>query len=469
MQLIPRFAFLFLFLFHILALCENVTMSLDSFFKISERGSTVGREVRGGLATFLTMSYILIANPAILHLAGVPLAPAVASTAIAAGLSCVLMGVWANFPLALASGMGLNAVVAFQVTKVTGSWQTAMGLIVLDGVVILALVLMGVREAMMDAIPRDLRRAIGAGIGLFIAFIGAVNGRLVQVPAGTLFELGKNPAGIMPPVGPGSLAHPEAAVAIVGLALTAFLMARRVRGAILIGIGFGTALGLALGISKLPTVFGLPDLSLIGQADIRGALKPAFAPLLLAILLVDFFDTLGTVTAVAEAAHLSDPQTGAVPGLREVLIVDSIAASIGGFCGASSVTSYIESAAGVAEGARTGLHTVITGVLFLASAFLAPLAAMIPAAATAPALILVGALMIGALTDIDWADPAVAIPAFLTVITIPLSYSIANGLAFGITSYALLLLVRGKARPKDWLLFVLAALFILRFVYLAKS
>ena len=437
--------------------------ALDRWFAITARGSTVGREIQGGLATFLTMSYILVANPAILSLAGVPLAPAVASTAVAAGISCLLMGLWANFPLALASGMGLNAVVALQLTKVTHSWQTAMGLIVLDGAVILVLVLAGVREAMMEAIPRDLRRAIGAGIGLFIAFIGAVNARLVVVPTGTLFELSKNSKAIMPPVGPGSLASAETAVAMVGLVLTAWLMARRFRGAILLGIAGGTVLGQVAGIASKPGAFGWPDFSLIGQVDVWGACKLAYVPLLLAVLMVDFFDTLGTVTAIAEAAKLTD-EDGRVPGIREILIVDSIAAAIGGFCGASSVTSYIESAAGVAEGARTGLHSVVTGVLFLAAAFLAPLAATIPAAATAPALMLVGFLMCEPLSKIDFNELETAIPAFITLVTLPFTYSITHGIGFGFITYVVIQVMSGKARAVHAMMYGATALFAVYFV-----
>jgi AGZA family xanthine/uracil permease-like MFS transporter len=433
-------------------------LALDRFFEISSRGSTLGRELRGGLATFLTMSYILVANPAILAHAGVPFASAVASTALAAGICCLLMGLVANFPLALASGMGLNAVVAFQITKAAGSWQTAMGLIFWDGVVILVLVLLGLREAMMAAIPRDLRRAIGAGIGLFIAFIGAVNARLVVVPGSTIGVLAKDPTAALPPVGAGSLAHPHAMVALAGLAFTAFLMARRVRGAILLGIGLGTGLGLLTGLSKVPDVLGWPSFELLFAADIRGALRGDLVAVLLAVLLVDFFDTLGTVTAISEAAALTD-ERGQVPNLRRILIVDSVAASIGGLCGASSVTSYIESAAGTAEGARTGLHSVVTGLLFLCAAFLAPIAGMIPAAATAPALILVGFLMCEPITRIDFGDLETALPAFVTLVMLPVTYSITHGIGYGFITYVAIQVLSLRWRDVHPLMYGAALLF----------
>lgn len=437
---------------------------LDRYFEISARGSSLDREVRGGVATFLTMSYILIANPAILANAGVPFAPAVACTALAAGICCILMGAFANFPLALASGMGLNAVIAFQVSKAAGSWQTAMGLVFWDGVVILVLVLLGLREAMLRAIPRDLRLAIGAGIGLFIAFIGAVNAKLVIVPPGTIAVLshGTAPAPL-PPVTYGSLASTDTLVALFGLAFTGFLMARRVRGAILLGIGFGTAVGLATGLSQVSgALFGWPQFSLALQADVWGALKPSLLPLLFAVLMVDFFDTLGTVTAISEQARLTDDK-GNVPNLRRILLVDSIAASVGGLCGASSVTSYIESAAGVAEGARTGLHSIVAGLCFLVAAFFAPLAGMIPAAATSPALILVGFLMCEPMRRIDFEDLETAIPAFIILVMLPFTYSITHGIGYGFIAYVAIQLLSLKGRNVHPLMYGAALMFALYF------
>jgi AGZA family xanthine/uracil permease-like MFS transporter len=429
------------------------------------RGSTVGTELRGAVATFLTMAYILVANPTILAAAGVPQTPAVAGTAAAAAIACVLMGVVADFPLALAPGLGLNAVLAFQVAPAVGSWPAAMGLVVLDGLVVLALVLLGMREAVMRAVPRDLRLAIGVGIGLFIAFIGAVNARIVVVPPATIAALARTPGGIFPPVTAGSLRTPEAAVALVGTCLTAGLMARRVTGAIVLGILASAALAFALGAAALPvgSWVALPRFDTVGQVDLRGALSLTALPLLLPIILVDFFDTIGTVTAVAEEAGLEDEE-GRIPWLRRILAVDAIAASIGGLFGVSSVTSYIESAAGVAEGARTGLHSVAVGLLFAVAMFVAPLAAAVPAAATAPALIVVGFLMCAQVTRIDFRTAATGVPAFVLMVTIPFTYSISRGIGYGFITYVVVQLLAGKARALHPLMVGVAGAFAIYFV-----
>jgi len=416
-------------------------------FQLGSRGSTVADEARGALATFLTMAYIIFVNPAVLKNAGVPAESAVACTALAAGVCCLLMGLGANFPMALASGMGLNAVVAFQITPVAGSWQTAMGLVVINGLITLLLVLTGIREAVMEVLPLDLRRAIGGGIGLFIAFIGLVNAGLV-VPGA--------PGG--PPVAAGHVRDPSAAIAMVGLLITAVLFARRVTGALLIGILITTGVGLAFRVAKLPDTFALPDFSIAFQADVRGALRLDLVPLLLAIMMVDFFDTLGTVTAISEQAGLRDAQAR-IPGIRRILAVDSASAAIGGALGVSSVTSYIESAAGVSEGARTGLHTVFVGLMFLASIFLAPIAGVIPAAATAPALILVGFLMISQVTAIDFRRAQSGIPAFLTLIAIPFTYSIAHGIGYGCVSYVAIQMYDGRWKEVHPLMYAVAAVF----------
>ena len=326
------------------------------------------------------------------------------------------MGLGANFPIALAPGMGLNAVVAFQVVGQTGSWQSAMGLVVLNGLVVLALVLVGVREAVMRAIPLDLRRAISVGIGLFIALIGAVNARLVVIPPSSVAALGRDPLAIVPPVTHGSLHAPAPLIALAGLLIIAFLLSRKVPGAIVIGIVSATAAGLLLGVSHWPAGAWLrmPRFDTVFQADVRSALDIRFVPLLLSIVMVDFFDTLGTVTAIAETGDLHDRE-GRIPRLRSILAIDSLSAIIGGAFGVSSVTSYIESAAGVAEGARTGLHNVVVAALFAACMFAAPLIAVVPAAATAPALIIVGFLMCQQIVRMDFTrighrDPGVPDP-----------------------------------------------------------
>ena len=433
---------------------------LTRHFHLPARNTTIAREFRGAVATFLTMAYILFANADILADAGVPKNAAVACTALAAGVCCILMGLVANFPIALASGMGLNAVVAYALTKQTGSWQTAMGVIVIEGVVILVLVLIGVREAIMHAIPRDLRLAIGAGIGLFIAFIGLSKAGVIVADPHTF-------------VTHGSLRTPVAAVAGIGFLITAALVARKVPGALVIGIVLTTLLALAwdyfrgggFGIVErgMPK-FATPSFAAAFHADIRGAMRLEFVPLILAVMMVDFFDTLGTATAIAEEAGLVD-EKGRIPGIRRILIVDSLSASIGGLLGASSVTSYIESAAGVAEGARTGLHSVFVGLFFLLAIIAAPLAGVVPAAATAPALILVGFLMISQMSRIDFQDLAIAIPAFIILITIPLTYSIAHGIGYGFLAFVVIKLLTLRPRDVHPLMYLTAGAFLWYFLF----
>jgi AGZA family xanthine/uracil permease-like MFS transporter len=439
---------------------------LANFFELDRRGTTVARELRGGVATFLTMAYILFANPGILAAAGVPAPAAAAATALAAGVCCLLMGLGANFPLALAPGMGLNAVIAFQVAAATGSWQRAMGLVVLDGVVVLALVGLGLREAVMHAIPQDLRRAIAAGIGLFIAFIGAVNARLVVVPPGTIAVLSKDPGAVLPPVTHGALGAAEPLVALFGIVTIAWLLSRRLSAAIVLGIVASTCLALVVGVASAPSGvwFAWPRFDTLFQADWRGVLDLRFVPLLLSIVMVDFFDTIGTVTAAADAAQLHD-EAGRVPRLRRILAIDAISASVGGAFGASSVTSYIESASGIAEGARTGLHTVTVGVLFLAALVATPLLSIVPPAATAPALIIVGFLMCAQIVKIDFSAVETAAPAFLVLLLIPLTYSISHGIGAGFIAYVAIRTLKGDARAVHPLMFATAAAFVLYFYF----
>ena len=431
------------------------------FFDLQARGTTVAREVRGGITTFLTMAYILFANPSILAAAGVPFEAAAAGTAAAAAICTLLMGVGANFPIALAPGMGLNAVIAFQVASQTGSWQAAMGLVVLNGLLVLSLVLVGVREAVMRAIPLDLRRAISVGIGLFIALIGAVNARLVVVPASSLAALNANPLAIVPPVAQGSLHSAEPLLAVAGLLVIAFMLAKKVPGAIVTGIGVAALAALAVGISHWPSGawLRLPHFDTLFQADLRRALDVRLLPLLLAIVMVDFFDTIGTVTAIAETGHLQDHE-GRIPRLRSILAVDSISAVIGGTFGVSSVTSYVESAAGVAEGARTGLHNVVVAGLFAACMFAAPLVAIVPAAATAPALIVVGFLMCEQITRIDFTTRDTALPAFLILLMTPLTFSISDGIGYGFIAYVAIKLLSGRARDVQPMMYAASALFV---------
>jgi AGZA family xanthine/uracil permease-like MFS transporter len=437
---------------------------LERVFGLKANGTNVRTEVLAGVTTFMTMAYIVVVNPTILGEAGMPVTAVAAATCLAAGLGSILMGLIANYPLALAPGMGLNAYFTYTVVKGMGvPWETALGCVFLSGVAFLVLTLVGVRQMIVAAIPKPLFSAVAAGVGLFIAFIGLKEAGIIVANPATTVAL-------------GDLTTPTAAVAIMGLVLIAVLQAWRVKGAILIGILLATAAGWALGLAKIvPATSSLAELTatafkmdVMGAFNLKGGIGLALLEIIFVFLFVDLFDNVGTLVAVTKKAGLQAPD-GSIPRLNRILIADSAATMIGAAAGTSTVTSYIESAAGVTAGGRTGLTAVVVGILFLVTLFFAPLVQAIPAAATAPALILVGALMVGSLAEVDWADPTVAIPAFLTLITIPLTFSIANGLAFGITSYAVLRLLTGKIGKGDWLLLILAALFVVRFVYLAKG
>jgi len=435
---------------------------LERLFDLRGHGTSLRTEVLAGLTTFLTMAYIVVVNPVVLGAAGMPVAAVAVATCLASGIGSILMGLLSNYPLALAPGMGLNAYFTYTVVKTMGlPWQTALGCVFLSGIAFLLLTLAGVRQLIVNAVPRSLFAAVAGGIGLFIAFIGLADAGIVVSASGTMVGLGK-------------VTTPTAAVALLGLLVIAALQVRAVKGAMLLGILLTAAIAWTLGLVQFtPGSYGLSDLSAaafkldIGQAlNLKGGLGLSLIEIVFVFLFVDMFDNIGTLVAVTKRAGLI-AKDGTIPRLNRILLSDALAMLIGALAGTSPVTSYIESAAGVAVGGRTGLTSVVVGILFLATLFFAPLVQAIPAAATAPALVLVGALMMAALAEVDWADPAVAIPAFLTVIMIPLTYSIANGLAFGITSHAILKLVRGQAHRGDWLVFVLAALCIARFIYLA--
>ena len=435
---------------------------LERFFDLSGHGTTVRTEVFAGLTTFVTMAYIVIVNPAILGAAGMPVAAVAVATCLASGFGSILMGLLSNYPLALAPGMGLNAYFTYTVVKVMGlPWQTALGCVFISALAFLILTLAGVRQVIVNAVPRPLFAAVAGGIGLFIAFVGLADAGIVIAAPGTMVKL-------------GSLTAPKPALAMLGLIMIAILQARRVRGAMLLGILVTAAIAWLFGLSNFsPGAYSLSDLSATAfKLDVhqalnwKGGIGLSLIEIVFVFLFVDMFDNIGTLVAVTKGAGLVAPD-GTIPRLNRILLSDSIAMLFGAVAGTSPVTSYVESAAGVAVGGRTGLTSVVVGTLFLATLFFAPLVQAIPTAATAPALILVGALMMGALAEIDWSEPAEAIPAFLTVIIIPLTYSIANGLAFGITSHAILKLVRGQARPRDWLIYVLAAICIVRFIYLS--
>ena len=437
---------------------------LERLFRLAEHNTSVRTEVLAGFTTFLTMIYIVVVNPAIMGDAGLPIGAVAVATCLAAGFGSILMGLMSNYPLALAPGMGLNAYFTYTVVNGMGvPWETALGCVFISGAAFLVLTVIGVRQLIVNAIPRSLFAAVAGGVGLFIAFIGLKDaGIIVSNPATS--------------VGLGDLTSPTAALAVFGLLAIGALQAWKVKGAMLIGILLTAAAGWGLGLAHYtPAAYSLTDLSatafkldIPGALNMKGNLALTLVEIIFVFLFVDLFDNVGTLVAVTKKAGLVD-DAGRIPRLNRILLADSISTMVGAIAGTSTVTSYIESAAGVSAGGRTGLTAVVVGILFLITLFVAPLVQAIPTAATAPALILVGALMVGAVVELDWADPTVAIPAFLTLITIPLTYSIANGLAFGITSYAVLKLLTGQARPKDWLLFLLSVLFVLRFVYLSKG
>ncbi|WP_066797662.1 NCS2 family permease [Sphingomonas soli] len=437
---------------------------IERRFALAERGTSVRTEVLAGVTTFLTMAYIVIVNPAILGEAGMPIAAVAAATCIAAGFASIVMGLLANMPLALAPGMGLNAYFTYTVVLGMGvPWQTALGCVLISGIAFLLLTMAGIRQLIISAIPMHLLAAVAGGIGLFLAFIGLRNAGIVVTSPATSVAL-------------GDLHAPGAALALFGLVVIAALAAWKVRGAILIGILATTALAWALGqVTITPASYDLGaiaqtafQLDLAGVFGLSGSHGLGLFEILFVFLFVDLFDNIGTLVGVTKRAGLIDAE-GKIPRLNRILFTDSIATMFGSLMGTSTVTSYVESAAGVQAGGRTGLTAVVTGLLFLAATFVAPYAQFVPLAATAPALILVGALMMAPLAEIAWDDPEIAIPAFLTVAMIPLTFSIANGLAFGITAHALLKLVRGRITRLDWLLLVLAGLFVLRFAWLAAG
>ena len=469
--------------------------ALDRYFKISERGSTVGREVRGGLATFFTMAYIIVLNPLIIgtspdgtgsFLGGGDspnLEMVAAATALIAGLMSVAMGVFANYPLAIAAGLGLNAFVAFGIASLPDmTWADAMGLVVLEGLIILVLVLTGFREAVFRAVPGQLKTAISVGIGLFITIIGLFDAGFVRKPAGpTPVELG---------IG-GFLAGWPTLVFVFGLLLIMVLMAKKVRGAILGGIVAATALAMVvesfarlgpqfgpdgalrdekawgLNVPALPEkLFSVPDFGLLGQFNLLGSISSlgiiTVLLLVFTLMLADFFDTMGTMVAIGKEGDLLDEE-GNPPNTRRILVVDSVAAAAGGAAGVSSNTSYIESATGVGEGARTGLASVVTGIAFLLATFLAPVVSVVPYEAATPALVVVGFLMMTQVKGIDWDDMEIALPAFLTIVLMPFTYSITAGIGAGFVTYVVLKVARGKAGAVHPLMWVVAALFVVYF------
>jgi adenine/guanine/hypoxanthine permease len=436
--------------------------AIARYFKFAERGTDLGTEVRAGLTTFLVMAYIVFLNPIILSggfkaVSGYDLdiTAAAATTALVAGVLTIAMGVFTNYPFALAAGLGLNAVVAYGLTSLGLTPQGAMGVIVLEGLAITALVVLGLREAIMDAVPLALKRSIGVGIGLFILFIGFVDAGIIHIPASQAV-----PVELVLPTTPGHF------VFFLGLLLTIALWVLRVRGALLISIIVTTIVALVAGVQKVPTDFVttpsffplFPDL---GNVFSLGAVVAVLT--IFAIMLSDFFDTMGTVTGVAAEAGLTDEQ-GRVPGIGPVLLVDSLAAVAGGAAGISSNTTYIESAAGVAEGGRTGFTSVVVGVLFLVAILAAPLVQLIPFVATGPVLILVGYLMFVLIRDVPVTDVEEGIPALLTIVLMPLTFSITNGIGAGFVAWVFIKIVLRKWAEIHPLMWLVAIAFVIYFL-----
>ena len=432
--------------------------SLERYFEFAHLGTNWRTEILAGVTTFLTMAYIVLVNPAILSQAGVPLAAVTAATCLSAAFGSILMGIVARYPIALAPGMGLNAYFTYTVCiKMHIPWQTALGAVFLSGILFLALTAAGVRQMILRSIPHELYAAVAAGIGLFIAFIGFRNAGIVVADPATL-------------VGLGNVRNPSTALALFGLILMVALEIKKVRGSILIGVLTTTGIAWAFGLVHwTPAPGGFHALAATTfKLDIRGALHKGLLEIIFVFFFVDLFDNLGTLVAVTKRAGLISADHS-IPRLNRILFADATATVFGSLTGTSTVTSYVESTAGVAAGGRSGITAIVTGLLFLAAIAAAPFVGIVPQAATAPALILVGSMMLTTITEIRWHEPLVAVPAFLTLVLIPLTYSIANGLGFGIIAWAILHLATGNIRKQDWLLYILAVLFILRFVYLGAA
>ncbi len=431
---------------------------LESYFEFARLGTNWRTEVLAGVTTFLTMAYIVLVNPAILADAGVPLPAVTAATCLSAAFGSILMGVLARYPIALAPGMGLNAYFTYTVCiKMHVPWQTALGAVFISGVIFLAITAAGIRQMILRAIPHQLYAAVASGIGLFIAFIGFQHAGLVVRDPNTF-------------VGIGNIRDPTTALTFIGLILMVALEVKKVRGSILIGVVTITLVAWPLGLVHWTHVsIGLHALTLTAfKLDIPGALHEGLLEIIFVFFFVDLFDNLGTLVAVTKRAGLIEADHS-IPRLNRILFADAAATVVGSLTGTSTVTSYVESTAGVAAGGRSGVTAIVTGLLFVAAIGAAPFAGMVPAAATAPALILVGSMMLTAIAEIDWHDPLVAVPAFLTLVLIPFTYSIANGLGFGVISWAVLHVAAGKFRRRDWLLYLLAILFTARFIYLGAT
>ncbi len=429
---------------------------MDKFFKISERGSSLRTEIVGGITTFFAMAYIIFVNPGMLSDTGMDFNAVLLATCISAAVSCILTGLLANAPFAQAPGMGLNAFFTYTVCLGMGyTWQEGLAIVLLSGILFLVIAVSPLRSKIIAAIPGFLNRAISAGIGLFIAFIGLLNVSLISFASGVpALNFKGNPDGLL---------------TLIGLLITAVLMCYKIKGAIVIGIIVTTLIGLPMGCTTLPEAITMEGISLAPvfmKLDMGGVMAKGFLPLITAVIsfaLVDCFDTVGTLIGTATNAGMTD-RRGNLPGGDRALIADAVATCCGACLGTSTVTTFVESSTGISEGARTGVSSIVVGVMFLLSTFLAPIASVIPSAATAPALIIVGVLMMKGAAAVDWNDLECAIPAFLTISTMAFAYSISDGIGFGFISYSVIKLARGKAKEVPVLVYVIAVLFILKYI-----
>ena len=432
---------------------------MDKFFKVTQRGSSIQTEVIGGLVTFFAMAYIIFVNPSYLSATGMDYYAVVIATCISSAIGCFLTAFIANLPFAQAPGMGLNAFFTYSICFGMGyTWQQALAIVLLSGLLFLAIVMTPARRAVVAGMPPFLRSAISSGVGLFIAFIGFIN-------AGVVIGFGEG-LGVYTDL--GDITHGTPLLALIGLVLTAIMLARKVRGAICIGIVVTTIIGIPMGLTvynPMPIEFSRLALT-AGQFSFSGLLDKGVLALITAILsfaLVDMFDTAGAVVSMAGRGQ-DTTEVENIEGASRVLIADAIATCFGALLGTSTVTTYIESGAGISEGAKTGLANVVTGILFIAALFLAPIAGMIPAAATAPALIIVGVFMMQGAAEVDWSNFEQAAPAFLAITMMPFTYSISNGIAFGFISYVLIKLALGKAREVPLVMYIVSALFVAMFI-----
>lgn len=432
--------------------------ALERYFEFDRLGTNWKTEILAGATTFITMAYIVFVNPSILRDAGMPFKAVVAATCLCAAFGSILMGVLARYPIALAPGMGINAYFAYTVVKGMGvPWETALGAVFVSGLAFLVLTFLGVQRLIVASIPSELHAAVAVGIGFFIALVGLRNSGIIVPNASTMVTM-------------GNLRDSNTLLAVFGLLLIAALLAWGVRAAMLIGILGTTLAGAAFHLVQwAPDTYRWSDLTATAfRLDIPSALRIGLVEIVFVFLFVDIFDNVGTLVAVGMKAGLIN-RDGRIPRINRILAADATASVVGSLAGTSTVVSYVESAAGVVAGGRSGVTAIVAGLLFVLSLFIAPVLGVIPAAATAPALIIVGAMMISQIAEIPWNDPLVFIPAFLTIVAIPLTFSIANGLAFGFTAYTLLKLLRGQFRQVSWLVYVLTALFILRFIYLGRN